>query len=49
MFQVVDTQRGRLSESDGAKMPGDFEPVGVSVVDGRLQLGRREVVVSCMP
>src|SRR5580700_8775273 len=36
---------GFLPESDGAKMPRDFEPMSVSVDDGRFQLIRREVVV----
>ena len=46
MLQVIDAQSSRLSESNGAKVAGDFQPMGMRVVDGRFQFFAREVVVS---
>ncbi len=43
MLQVVDTQRGRFSKADGAKMAGQLQPARVGRRYGRLQFSARDV------
>ena len=38
VFQVVDAKKSRFFESDRAEVTGDFQSMGMGVVNGRLQL-----------
>ncbi len=49
MLQVVDAERNRLAEADRAEVAGHFDTVLVCLLDGRAQLGPRDLGIGLEP